>query len=706
MIAMSAKTKGAAALIVAVAGAGAIVFATSKKVTEQAPASATVAADPPTRGAEDAFDQPMRHEGEQSHSLSKSNGCSFDAGQTFALSYQSQTTFHDGQRTKEQRVQGTLTFSVLDAAPQASVLVATFTPDSAPTGEATRDLDAPFLVQINRWCELERFGRGASVAVDVARLQQSLVHELWFSRPEGKASATERFKNAVGEARATLDVDDSGAVTRTVRAYERFWSPDMAGTRVQKSVLRVEQSPATNRAFAPWLSRAVGEQTLVLPGALPSGTSTIKAQAVAAKASDLRDASRDEEDYIWGDLLRPQSRQMAPGISDGYQKRVEAMRNVKFDQALQRFGTLVETKANAEEHHVVMAAYLDAHPENIVPFSKLLAAKLPDNWKPAGYAALQATQNPVAKDALVELWTEERLPSIERVRSSLALAGRLDVGAPLARKFAAASTRGTSDGELDVAKHALLHLGVLAGTHGDDGEVQEIARETLASRLSTADSREELKTTFLAVANTGNTAFLPALQRWSEHSNPDYREVVAIGMRRMPVDDTRAFVAEWLERETSYRVKREIFEVIKRQFHDQQAVLDDALVDQTVAHLRQRPRILTRQSIYRLLTPLAKKDGRVREALREALAFETEKKSNLANYLTQILSPADVDRALAERPSLSDQLRNPAEETAREEPDEDESPPRDLDIGFNGMELGTEPPAVVPGVSESMVPHE
>jgi hypothetical protein len=76
---------------------------------------------------------------------------------------------------------------------------------------------------------------------------------------------------------------------------------------------------------------------------------------------------------------------------------------------------------------------------------------------------------------------------------------------------------------------------------------------------------------------------------------------------------------------------------------------------EAVKHLRQQPRILTRQSIFRILEPRAS-DEAVRQALREQLKVEYESRSGLFAFVASVLSERDVQSVLASIPSLRDQF--------------------------------------------------
>lgn len=628
--------------------------------------------------------------------------CGLAAGQQFGATYRAESSVALGagagyaaERGKSQLVEGRLAFEVLEATYASAVVLTSFVTGQANASQkTTAALSSPFLIRINERCEVEGYARAVDTDRKTARLQQSLVHELWFSVPPVNEQAQVRFENSVGEAFGRVSEDADGAIIRTIHLYDETWSPDMAGAQVNKSTLRVV------RGAAPWFSSMRGEQRVTVPSTDTIGTSTLEVFSADYDPDALRIASRDIGDYVWEMLLTKQTRQIGAATGIAQDKRIEEMRDVTFEAALTRFGRLVETGALQEEQHLIMAAYLDAHPEQIDEYSKALASHFPQRWKPPGYAALQITRHPEAKRALLAIYREGRHPPMERVRSSLALSGRNDVGVPVAKELAAvAGSRKPSVDKINVPDHSLMHLGVLAGLQTENEELTQVANRAIESRLLSAQTPQQLKTACLSIANTGNTVFLPQLEEWSRHPNPDMRAHVAIGFRRMPVDEVHDFVVEWLAREDSFRVKREIFEVMQRQYHDADATLSDALVEQTVAHLDQRPRALTRQSIYRLLTPMVRSHAQVRRALRESLVFELNNGQDMAHYVMSILPQRDADAALASIETLRDQYANtnPVPDTSGynepSEPDEAPPPPQDMLEGADDFALPSEPGA-------------
>jgi hypothetical protein len=359
---------------------------------------------------------------------------------------------------------------------------------------------------------------------------------------------------------------------------------------------------------------------------------------------------------VWANTFGPLQGGVSTGAPPDHAARVAAMRDVTMEVALERFLVLADAKVNVAAQWPDLAAFLDAHPEQIEDFATLLVTDFEPQWKVGGFLALGQTQNPAARDALLGIWRERQLPTMDRVRSSLALVTRADVGVALAQELRGEVTRtAESAEETNVARQALLHLGVLAGTRPADLAVAEVARATLVSELSSATTPHDASVVFAAMGNTGDVTFLPQLEQWSRSTDWELRATVAIGMRRMPVDRVERFTVAWLQRETHPDVKREIFEVVHHQYTDAGKPVGEALLQEALSHLRQQPRILTRQSIFRILEPHAGRED-VRAALRDQLKVEYENQSGLFAFVASVLSERDVQAVLASMPSMRDQF--------------------------------------------------
>jgi hypothetical protein len=339
-----------------------------------------------------------------------------------------------------------------------------------------------------------------------------------------------------------------------------------------------------------------------------------------------------------------------------HEQRVAAMRDVKFEAALGHFTALADTNQNIATRWPDMAAFLDAHPEHIEDFSTRLITEFEPHQKVGGFLALGQAQNPAAREALLEIWRERGLSMMDRTRASLALVTRADVGVALAKELRVEAARrpSTSD-EANVSRQAMLHLGVLAGTRPANQQVALETREAILSALSGAKTPEDTSVIFAAIGNTGDATYLPELETWSLDRSAEIRATVALGMRRMPVEAVRDFTVAWLRRETHPDVKREIFEVVQHQYQDAGRPIGEALLLEAVGHLRQQPRILTRESLFRLLEPHAGNEL-VRAALRDQLKVEYERQSGLFAFVAGLLPERDVQAVLTSIPTLHDQL--------------------------------------------------
>ncbi len=604
--------------------------------------------------------------------------CTFTPGQRFAYAASVATSWTLPERLRSlvgalsdgnSSWSAELHFEVLSAGREGAVLLGRLSDATQAFAQGGGEgLTTSWLARVDSRCEVVGFARHASTPVQAARVQQAALHELWFTVPDAETAGFD-FLNATGQARGVM-AKEGGALVRRIESYPRTWSRDMAGLKVTGSSLAVE------RGKGPWFDSMTGLETFTA-GSIDRGKVELSIVSTDAREDVLAKASRKTEEYVWENLLGPVVTQTSTYVPVDHQQRVEAMRSTTLAGALQRFTAAADTDTNVAAQWPDMAAFLDAHPESIEDFSTLLVTEFEPKWKAGGFIALGQTQNPAAREALLGIWRERGLSMMDRTRSSLVLATRADVGAAFAQELRAESTRTPGNAsEANVSRQAMLHLGILAGTRISNQEVLAEARAAMRGALGSAKTPDETSLVFAAIGNTGDVTFLPEVERWSRHADPGVRATVAIGMRRMPVDAVRDFTLDWLRRETHPDVKREIFEVMQHQYQDEGRVLDEALVDEAVRHLRQQPRILTRQSLFRLLEPHLGNES-VRAAMREQLKVEYESRTGLFAFVASTLGERDVQSVLASMPSLRDQLGNvsPAPPSPRAVADAVESAP-------------------------------
>lgn len=585
-----------------------------------------------------------------------STPCTFTEGDRFAYALSASTSWRLPESLRAavgDRADGTsswsaeLHFEVLSAEPKGAVLLARLVDASGEQGNVD-GVDAAWLARVDRRCGLAGFARHTATLPPAARAQQTALSELNFTVPDADSVAID-FLNGTGHARGEV-VRDGELLVRHVKSYPQVWSRDMEGIALSASALTVR------RGASGWFDSMQGLERFSA-SSLENGRVELSVVSIAPRPGVLDGASRRLEDYVWGDALGPIQPQTSAYVPADYQERVAAMRDVQFDTALERFTVTADTEHNVATQWPAMAAFLDAHPEDIDAFATLLVADFEPQWKAGGFLALGQTQHPAAREALLDIWRERGLPMMDRVRSSLALSTRADVGVAFAQELRAEVTRTpSSPDEANVARQALLHLGVLAGTRPTNREVAEVVRDTVRSKLGRTATPHELAATFAAIGNTGDVSFLPELENWSQHADPEVRATVAIGMRRMPVEQVEAFTVAWLKRETHPDVKREIFEVVHHQYTDAGRPVGPALLAEAVKHLRQQPRILTRQSLFRILEPHVATSEEARQVMREQLAVEYQNHSGLFAFVASVLGERDVQSVLAGLPSLRDQF--------------------------------------------------
>lgn len=583
-----------------------------------------------------------------------SSACTFEAGQRFSYAASASMSWHLPERLRQvvgAQASGNSSWSaelhieVLSLTPQGAVVLARLTDDAQ--AEPIEGLDTAWLARIDRRCEVVGFARHKATLPPAARAQQAALHELWFSVPDADTSAI-AFLNGTGQARGEM-AREGDVLVRHVKSYPQVWSRDMAGLQVTSSALTVR------RGARGWFESMTGLEGFT-GSSIDSGRVQLSVVSIAPR-DVLGGASRNLDDYVWENELGPVQSTSASYVPSDYQERVATMKDVKFETALERFTVLADANVNVAAQWPDMAAFLDAHPETIEDFSTLLVTDFDPRWKVGGFLALGQTQNPAARESLLGIWRERRLPTMDRVRSSLALATRGDVGVAYAQELTAEVTRSPDTAEeINVARQALLHLGVLSGTHPMNQQLAEVVRGTLSSELAKARTPHDASVVFAAIGNTGDVTFLPLLRSWSEHTDWEMRAVVAVGMRRMPVEQVEAFTVSWLQRETHPDVKREIFEVVHHQYTDAGKPVGPALVTESVRHLRQQPRILTRQSLFRLLEPHVATNDEVRAAMRDQLKVEYDDKSGLFAFVASVLTERDVQSVLASMPTLRDQF--------------------------------------------------
>lgn len=587
--------------------------------------------------------------------------CRFTPGQRFTFALDGATSWKNAPQsrvtTPESDVvwQATLAFEVLTAGPSSAVLLARI--DGLDPNAAARfgeGITQSFLARVSVGCQVEGYAMHTGTPPGTARAQQGLLHELMFLQP-GEASAPFDYDDATGHALATI-TRHPGGVKRVVHEYARTWSPLMSPLTL------VDAEATITRGQAVWFERLVSVLEVTAGDTIARARSSLAVQALTPREEQLEGASREVSDYRWVNLLLPVASRPAFAPSPMQQALVLQMKKVPFKTAVAEFQALLDGNVVASQNWQRMAAFLDAHPEQVRPFTAQLVGAFPDEHRAAGFAVLSRVQATEAREALLGVWRGNGQQPLDRARASLALATRGDVGEGFARELqrSAAGLKSADDGSRFHATQNLLHLGILANLHGEQPEVTQIANATVAAALSAVQGPADATPVFSAMGNIGDPANLPALETWSRSSDAELRARVAIGMRRMPPPASRDFTVAWLRRETSPLVVREIYEVLQGQYLDANAQLDSELIELALRHLLEKPQVATRQPIYQLLAPHVAHHAGVREALRQMVRYELENETGMLSYVLGLLPPRDRTVALSQVPSLAGQFAGEA----------------------------------------------
>lgn len=596
------------------------------------------------------------------------SACRFARGETHRFAYTSTTHSEvrpvlPGVRPEDTPPQlasteltGALSLEVLEVTAADAVLLARLSGLNAQARQLLGDaVEAPFLVAVNARCEVTRVARHRDTPRPVARAHGVVANELSFFVPTGDAPEERRFSTALGVQRALVLVgNEPGQTLRKALAYESRWNPRLTEIDVTEGEVQAR------RGSSRWFESLRGVE-VVAGGAVRFSKNEWSLQRQPPEADALAKASRMLTDYVWENPFAADARedQVTPqGDSQDQKRRVEAMREVSYPVALERFTLLLGGGANINDQWRDMAAFLDAHPDQVPAFVEhITAPDFPAGHKAPAFLALGQARTPAARDALLGLYRERGQQPADRMRSSLALALRADVGAPLAKELKAEALRPPQSAEESgVSRQAVLHLGVLAFAHPGEQEITEEATSLVQQLASTARTPEDWSVVFGLVGNLAEGTLLSQVEQWTHLQDPEIRQHVPRALRRYRVDRAQPIFVEWLGRETNPAVKRELFNVIHHMYVDANRPVGDALMGEALRHLREQPQVLTRQSLFHILAPYVATNAAVREAFKHQLVVELEERSGLYSLVAEYLPAASIYEALSTVPGLRAQF--------------------------------------------------
>ena len=513
----------------------------------------------------------------------------------------------------------------------------------------------PFLVKVGPSCELKGFARAKTTPLKTAQGQQFALADLYFRVPKSGAAET-TYDNGVGQARATFStIDGAEVVTRKIKGYESAWRT--------RNTYAVTTSAATITLNENWVESFRAVEGISGGILVEAKTNTSLSREVTGLTPVSTSASRDENDYEWVNLL---SGDYSDRLSSGglavppmEQRYVDAMKNATLESAFASLQDRIEEKANIEDKWHEMTGFLNGHPDQIAEFAEgLKDSEFPQDAKAVSFMALGKAAPDEARVALQGIRSDSSVSPGDRVRASLALVTRQDVGVELAHEMSRdALQASTGDAASDFfPRSTLLHLGVLAAEHRSDSETVAVAREAIASSLQSAGyDTYQLSPALAAAGNLADVGLLSKVVGYTHHPDWHVRELVPKALRGYRYGDVEDVWAEWLARESSPSVKEEIFDVIYHQLADARRTVGPAVAHEAMRHLRMKPLVLARQSIIHLLGPLKDSNREIKTLLMDQLAEEFRSQSGLYSQITMYLAPAEIDLALSMMPEFAHQ---------------------------------------------------
>jgi hypothetical protein len=518
------------------------------------------------------------------------------------------------------------------------------------------DLTSPFLVRIDRQCQLTGYAHLDTTALRDGRAQQSMTDNLVWSWPSKASGGTEvrEGANDIGVFRASYKqiAGSPPKVERHVEAFTRIWSDEWeaspfavddkapAGKKEHKPLA---SAMTVDTGAGPWFSSLEGSERLAVAG----GTLLARIQARSAPTPDhaFDGAPTAASRYVWEDLLHKRVRaRVAAKPKEQDQKELAAVKKLTLDQAMTRYELVVKSGVNISETWPVLQKYLTARPEASTELGKQIKdGKLPEDGSAGVFVALGKTPTTEARDALLSLKNDASVQVFDRSRAAFSLVDREDVGVSLASALHAESQNiatGASRSERLYARHAALALGMMGNLRGgDDPAIADHARAAAREILAKGTNAITMSPGFGVVANLGDPALLSLVTPYMRHQDPEVRRAATVSIRRMPPSATASLTAEWLRNETNADVKRDLYGVVHRQHIDARTVVDRAIVTQAMVDLARHPSVITRQAIVDILGEAIPQYPEAKAALLASVPAEAEAKDEgifeqLARYLS------------------------------------------------------------------------
>lgn len=533
-------------------------------------------------------------------------------------------------------LQGALSVQVLSVRPGSSTLVGrlSLAARAGKPGIDTAAFEAaPFLVTVDEACQLQAFARWRRAEASLARNQQALLWETTFRLGTGELGV----EDASGVTRAKV-ASRGDLVQRRLDGYQQLWVGE-------PSDLSVSGELNVALGQGPWFE-SLESRRLQLANRL-SNASTLTMTRQDRPVS-FAAAERDEANYVWGDLLprQPKLELVARPFNRFDRERQDRVREQTVDQALDAFVERVKSGVGVQSRWPDLAAYFEVHPESLKPaYAKYEQGALPPGAAGDFFLALGKTRNDEARELLLSIKRNDDAVMMDQVRSMFALVTRTDVGPELAQELATDVKRyaGRKTEAADfVGGETMLALSTMSGLRSDEA-IAHTTRQALSDVLAAEGPNSAIARTALkAIGNTGDPTMLQLVAPFTQHPDITTRKAAANAFSRMPPEVADPIEVEWLKRETSPFVKKELYRVLQQQHFDLQQGASRALVAQALSELPTTKSAYVRKSmIFLVAQSSVAKEPEIRRALIEQAKRERAKHTPVVNQFGLILTPEE-----------------------------------------------------------------
>lgn len=580
--------------------------------------------------------------------------------------------------TVRQSIQGKLAIEVIEATDGDAILKGRFYQVDASHVHEDRRLESPFLIRVGEDCQIKAFAYHKESKLGYARIQQALLQDLSWKLPTGGQQEHGSDRNGTGEYMATYTILEEGDKPVAHRHIQRYdaWphvAPDGDAVQVEYSALDIEGA-----ARSGWFEVASLKETI--SSKAWTTTRELEARKMAFDETALHDVSASESDYVWADLLpvAHMVREHAP-FTESELHAMQMMRNMPMEDVVKQYVARVEDQnIGVQDTWPPLKTYLEARPEMAEEFvDKLRHQELPAEATMGVYIALGNARTDESRKALVGILENPSAPVFERTRAMLNLVNRPDLEPNVAEyldQHAAYIASGEDRGTRILARHAMLAFGVMSGMRPEDAYLKEKVKSRITTLLAELEHPLHLRPVYGAIANVGDPSFLSLVQDLPNHPDKRARKYGAIVVRRMPLEASEAFTRQWLEKEPSNIVRREIYRVLELQSYDADQNVSPAILKLAMRDLqRDEPGPITRKSIIRLLGR-ANKDLRdempeIERLLLEQMDREIEARSGLYSVIAEYIDPVVLRRHMLDEhidPALIEEQSKPPAEQERD----------------------------------------